>query len=158
MQVLDFFLVLSSKSYAPFTESPFPYHRLPNPAHVATAHRPPYRLTQPTAHAPHAPRETRASLTMRLAALGVFGTLARRVKQTQMKMYSAPSHFLQRTPPTYLVLAADQNSPHGVQSWPRQLTSQWLATRNVEYEPKNNQNGFRGSPCASGGTRCYAPT
>jgi hypothetical protein len=109
MQVFDFYFVLSSKAYAPLTESPFPYHRLPIPAipDVATAHKPPHLLTPSTVHASHTPRQTRASLTIRCDVLGVFDMMARRVKKTQVAVHSTPFHFLQLMSRTCLVLAAD---------------------------------------------------
>jgi hypothetical protein len=61
---------------------------------VATAHHPPHLLTPPTAHASHSPPQTRATLTAHRAALGVFVTLARLVKNTQRAVHSAPSCFL----------------------------------------------------------------
>jgi hypothetical protein len=104
-----------------------PFHTTASPSpHVATAQQPPHLLTPPTANACHASRQTRPSLTVRRDAPGVFGTLARRVKKTQVALHPTPSHCLQRTSPTYFVLAVDWNSPHGMQSPPWQMTSMSL--------------------------------
>jgi hypothetical protein len=88
MQALDLYFDLSMKSYAPFPKRPFPCeHRLPSPA--CRYHEPPHILTPPTAHASHAPHHARVSLIVHSAAFGVLGTLARRVKKTQVAVHSS---------------------------------------------------------------------